>query len=183
MCYLFSSSQSCFLIKFSISCIILAHFTDCVLLCIALQSGQHSFDSRNSPGPREANSQRDCQQQWASAYAEHQCWVPITENAHTTQWWGEAQQGGSLKVPHGWVKMSLFLLLWWTFFKLNSVHFPPKGCHSATDGRIHFHPGAGKDSTVTAEQPAEANHTSKPSVVLWWPVWELKTHMHNSVIR
>lgn len=37
------------------------------------------------------------------------------------------------------------------------------GCHPPTNGRVHFHVGAGEDASVAAEQPAQTNLTSKAS--------------------
>lgn len=39
--------------------------------------------------------------------------------------------------------------------------FLSPGRHSATDGGVHLHFGAGEDAAIAAEQPAEENHTSK----------------------
>lgn len=74
----------------------------CFLISPPLQSGQHSFDPRNGPGPGEANPPRDRQQQRASAHAEHQRWIPVTQNAHPSQRWRETQQGAiQTEIPLG----------------------------------------------------------------------------------
>lgn len=57
------------------------------------QPGQHPTDSGDPAGPGAADTQGDRQQQREKADAEHQCWLPVSENPHPAHGRGEAQQG------------------------------------------------------------------------------------------
>uniref|UniRef100_A0A8C0FCT5 Transcription factor AP-4 n=1 Tax=Bubo bubo TaxID=30461 RepID=A0A8C0FCT5_BUBBB len=48
----------------------------------------------NPAGPGATDTQGNRQQQRETADAEHQCWLPVSENPHPTHGRGEAQQGG-----------------------------------------------------------------------------------------
>lgn len=58
-----------------------------------LQLGQHPVDSGDPAGPGASDTQGNRQQQRETADAEHQCWLPVSENPHPTHGRGEAQQG------------------------------------------------------------------------------------------